>query len=117
MTSPAATSEPRHQSFDAFWPFYLQEHSNPLNRLLHLVGTGGVLSIVLSALVLLQPLLLLAAPVCGYGFAWFGHFVVQKNRPATFKYPLWSLAGDFKMFFLAMSGRLGPHLDAAGVAR
>lgn len=110
-------AEHRYQSFQEFWPFYLNEHSNPLNRLLHLIGTGGVISVVLSALLLLQPWMLLAAPICGYGFAWFGHFVVQKNRPATFKYPLWSLAADFKMFFLAISGQLGAHLEAAGVAR
>lgn len=117
MTSPATTTEHRYQSFEEFWPFYLQEHSNRLNRTLHLIGTGGVISVILSGLLLMQPLLLLAAPVCGYGFAWFGHFVIQKNRPATFKYPLWSLAADFKMFFLAITGRLGAHLDAAGVAR
>ena len=115
MTTPA-TGARRYQTFEEFWPFYLQEHSNALNRTLHLIGTGGVISTVIAALVTLQPLLLIVAPVCGYGFAWFGHFVVQKNRPATFTYPLWSLAADFKMFFLAVSGKLGTHLDSAGVA-
>ena len=64
-----------------------------------------------------QPVYLWAMPVVGYFFAWVGHFFIEKNKPATFTYPLWSLIGDFKMYFLFVSGRIGPALQAAGVAQ
>ena len=93
------------KSFSDFWPFYLREHSNPRNRRLHFYGTAGTFVFLSFAVVFLDPRWLLGIPLCGYGFAWFGHFVVQKNRPATFKHPLWSLLGDYKMFFMMLTGR------------
>lgn len=104
-------SEPRIQTFEEFWPYYLGEHRNPLCRALHYIGTGMVLGTALTAAVTMNPMLLLALPVVGYGPAWFAHFVVEKNRPATFKYPLWSLRADFKMFFLFVRGKMGSELD------
>ncbi len=102
-------------SFRDFWPYYLREHAKPVTRALHYAGTTLVVGIALYALVTGSWLLLAALPVAGYGFAWVAHFMVEKNRPATFTYPLWSLAGDFKMWWMWLTGRLGPELDRAGV--
>jgi hypothetical protein len=103
-------------TFAEFWPFYLREHSKAATRALHLTGTSLSLLILLAAVVLGRPALLLAVLVCGYAFAWVGHFFVEHNRPATFKYPLWSFRADFKMWALALTGRLGPELHRAGVS-
>ena len=105
-----------YQSFDQFWPFYLREHSKPRTRALHYAGTSLVIGIALFALLTGRWAWLLALPVAGYGFAWLAHFAVEKNRPATFTYPLWSLAADFKMWWLWLTGRLGAELHRAGVS-
>ena len=97
-------------TFVEFWPFYLAEHSSLTNRRLHFVGSSLAILLVLNSFIFLKPHLLLLAPVAGYAFAWIGHFVVEKNRPATFTYPLWSLRGDFKMFALMLSGRLDAEI-------
>ena len=99
-------SDTKIQSFGEFWPFYLGEHRDPKNRGLHYIGTFLVLSVLTFALIQRQYLVLIAMPVLGYGFAWVGHFIVERNRPATFTYPTWSLLADFKMFFLALIGRM-----------
>ena len=91
-------------SFREFYPYYLSEHSNRTSRRLHFLGSWGVLVLLAVALATRNPWWLLAALVCGYGFAWVGHFFFEKNRPATFKYPLWSLMGDFRLFFETVSG-------------
>jgi len=103
----------RIQSFAEFWPYYLGEHSRPGTRALHLVGTTLALCLALSAVTMGRWGLLLLALVCGYGFAWVGHFFVEHNRPATFRYPLWSFAGDFKMWWSALTGRLASELAQA----
>lgn len=101
--------------FDDFWLHYLREHARPQTRALHYAGTA-LTFLFLALAVARGGWWWLALPVAGYGFAWGAHFGVEKNRPATFTYPLWSLASDYRMFFLWLSGRLGPHLRAAGVA-
>ena len=106
-----------HKTFAEFWPYYLREHARPETRALHYAGTSLVVLIALAALLSGTWWLLLAMPVAGYAFAWIGHFAVEHNRPATFTYPAWSLAADFKMWFLWLTGRIGPELDAAGVER
>lgn len=104
-------------SFRAFWPYYLRQHARPQTRALHYLGTSLVVLVALFALWSGRWLLLLALPVAGYFFAWLGHFAIERNRPATFTYPLWSLRADFRMWWLWLTRRLGPELDAAGVPR
>lgn len=86
------------RSFAEFYPYYLQEHGHPTCRRLHFVGTGLVIAVALWVAVSGNLWGLLLLPLVGYGFAWVGHYVFEKNRPATFKYPFYSLAGDFVMF-------------------
>ena len=100
------------QSYEAFWPFYVSEHLGETTRRLHFLGTALVLVALLAA-VLVSPWWLLGAPLAGYSFAWVGHFFFEKNKPATFTYPLWSLRGDFRMFWLTLMGRMGPELERA----
>lgn len=107
----------RKATYAEFWPFYLQEHAKPATRNLHYMGTALVIAIAVFALLTQQWLLLLAMPVAGYFFAWVSHAFVERNRPATFTHPLWSLISDFRMFFYWASGRLGPELEKAGVKR
>src|SRR5690606_14964103 len=85
-------------SFADFYPFYLEEHGHPVNRRLHFIGTSLVLLILVSALVSGHFVYLWLLPLVGYGFAWVGHFFIEKNRPATFQHPFYSLMGDFVMF-------------------
>jgi len=106
----------RHRSFNDFWLFYLREHSRPRTRALHYAGTTLVVALALLAVATRSWWLLLALPVAGYGFAWFSHAAVERNRPATFTYPLWSLRADFRMWLMWMTGRLDPELRQAGVA-
>lgn len=105
----------RFTSFEEFWPFYLSEHSKPRTRALHYLGTTLVVALAAAALVTGRYLLFAAMPVAGYFFAWIAHFGVEKNRPATFTHPLWSLIADFKMWWLWLTGRLGPELRKADV--
>jgi len=95
-----------YQSFKQFYPFYLTQHRNVVCRRLHFIGSLLVLLVLAMAILKQQPLLLLCMPLIGYGFAWIGHFIFEKNRPATFTYPLWSLMGDWKMFWQMLTGKL-----------
>ena len=104
-----------YRTFDEFWLFYLREHSRPRTRALHYAGTALVLLLAAAAILTGKWWLAALLPVAGYGFAWTAHAAVERNRPATFTYPLWSLGADFRMFFFWVSGRLGPELRRAGV--
>jgi hypothetical protein len=95
-----------YQSFKEFYPFYLKEHSNTVNRRLHFIGSSLVLAVVFWGLWSQDLRWLLLTPVLGYGFAWVGHFFFEKNRPATFTYPLYSFAGDWVMWKDTLSGKI-----------
>lgn len=99
-------TEKEFKSFQQFWPFYMSEHSDRTNRRVHFVGTLGVFGFLITTILDQDPAWLWGMPLCGYGFAWFGHFIIEKNRPATFKHPFWSLRGDFKMFFKILTGKM-----------
>lgn len=97
----------RFASFDEFYPFYLGEHSNRTCRRLHFAGSSLMLGVIAAVIMgRLGPTWLWSLPVIGYGFAWIGHFVFEKNRPATFTYPLWSLIGDWLMFWEMLTGKI-----------
>ena len=103
-------SEGEFQSFAEFWPFYVREHSRATTRRIHFVGATLAIIVLIVAVVEQRWLLLLAVPVCGYALAWFSHFVIERNRPATFKYPLWALRGDLKMWALMATCRMADEV-------
>ena len=96
----------RYRTFRDFYPFYLSEHRHPVCRRLHFAGSMLVVAAIAAAVVTRNAWWLVAAPVAGYGFAWAGHFFFEKNRPATFSYPLYSLLGDWVMFADIVRGKL-----------
>jgi hypothetical protein len=100
-TSPAGI-----KSFQEFWPFYVGEHRRRSTRAWHFLGTTSALALLVTCITMRWWWGLLAAPVCGYAFAWISHFWIERNRPATFRYPLWSLAADFRMWWLIATGRM-----------
>ena len=97
-------SPPR--SFSEFWPYYLGEHRNPINRALHYVGTFCALALLGYIITNRYWGLMLVGLVVGYGPAWVGHFFVENNKPASFKYPLWSFMADIKMLALKLGGQM-----------
>jgi hypothetical protein len=97
------------RSFRDFWPYYVRAHSRTGTRILHAIGSVSALAAVVMAIVL-SPWYLLLAPLIGYGFAWYSHFFVEHNRPATFGHPFWSLAADYRMLFLTLSGRMSAEV-------
>ena len=93
-------------NFAAFYPYYLSQHSNRICRRWHFIGSSLVVGIVLFAVVSQRWSWLWLLPLAGYGCAWIGHFVYQKNRPATFTHPLYSLRGDWVMYGQMLRGKL-----------
>lgn len=106
--------EREYKSFSEFWPHYLAEHSKPQTRLLHLLGTLMALALVILFVAIGKWWLFPLALVPGYGLAWIGHFFVEKNKPATFQYPLWSFMGDYKMIWLMLTGGMGAEFERSG---
>ena len=100
------TEEREFSNFHQFYQYYLSEHSSPLNRRFHFAGCIVVLIIVLTALLSRNLAILLLAPLFGYGLAWLGHYIAEKNNPATFKHPLWSLLSEWLMFKDILTGKV-----------
>ena len=107
MTATSGSPPPQpFAHFRDFYPFYLAEHRDRRSRRLHVLGTGLVILTLLGTVLTRRYVWLWMLPVIGYGFAWVGHFFFEKNRPATFKHPFYSLAGDFVMFKDVLTGRI-----------
>lgn len=96
----------RIETYKEFYQFYLTEHQNKTSRILHFTGTFLVFVLVFLAIYKGKSNIWWFVPLAGYGFAWVGHYFFEKNKPATFKYPLWSLISDFKMFFQLLIGKI-----------
>lgn len=106
---------PVFQNFEEFWPYYLEQHAQPLNRRLHQLGTSLGVMTALHALRTKKLRYLPLAAVLGYGPAWVGHFFIEKNKPASFDYFLWSFMGDMKMNTLLWAGKLDEELERYGI--
>jgi hypothetical protein len=104
--APVSADPRSFKTFADFYPFYLTEHSNRTCRRLHFIGSTLALSCLALLVVTGQPLFLLAGLLCGYGFAWIGHFGFEKNRPASFKRPLYSFMGDWVMYKDIWTGKI-----------
>jgi hypothetical protein len=100
-----------YKDFHEFWPFYVREHSKSGTRALHFIGTTALFAFLLNAIVNASYWSLLAGVCCAYGCAWSGHFLIEKNRPATFRFPFLSLLGDFKMFGMMLTGQMGKEIE------
>jgi hypothetical protein len=106
-------TEPQYNSFAEFWPYYVAEHSKAATRALHAVGTTAGLALMVTLVAIGKWWLFPLGLVPGYALAWIGHFFVEKNKPATFKYPLWSFMGDWKMLAFMITGRMGKEVERA----
>ncbi len=101
---------PRPSTLDEFWPFYVSQHLNPVNRRLHVYGTSLGIALGIVALIWRAPSVAVLAVAVAYLFAWAGHFFYEKNRPATFTYPLLSLRADLRMYRLTVRGEMGAEI-------
>jgi hypothetical protein len=102
-------------TYDQFWLRYLRAHSRSATRALHYAGSALALATLIAGIVTLNWRGLIAAPLIGYAFAWTAHFAIEHNKPETFGHPFWSLFSDYRMLLLAISVRLSPHLQRAGL--
>lgn len=114
-TSDRPNNRASPQSFEAFWPYYLSEHRLRATRLAHVEGTSLALLLFLVALLTVNFGLLLLVPLVGYGAAWLAHISFERNQPATWRYPFWSLRGDLKMWWLWLKGSLEAELIAHNI--
>jgi hypothetical protein len=106
-------AERKYKSFKEFYPYYLTEHAKPGTQATHFIGTALVIALLVYGLATQQWILLAFIPVAGYGFAWVGHAFIERNKPATFTYPLWSLGSDFVMFWHILTFQLPSKMKEA----
>lgn len=99
-------NEERYRSFGDFYPFYLSEHSNKVSRRLHFIGTSIAVALLIMAAITQRWWLMAVALVQGYAFAWVGHYFFERNKPATFRYPVFSLMGDWRLWWEILTGKL-----------
>jgi hypothetical protein len=104
-------AEREFETFEEFWPYYVGEHRSKATRLLHFAGTTAAMGCVAGAVVFKKRWLLAVAPIAGYGPAWVSHFFIEKNKPATFTYPVWSLRADFVMWWKTVRGEMQAEVD------
>ena len=104
-------SNERFNSFEEFWPYYVAEHSKPGTRALHALGTTAALACLATCIARRKWSLLPLAFIPGYGAAWIAHFLIEKNKPATFDYPLWSFIADYKMVGLMLAGKMDAEVE------
>ena len=105
--------EKKYKDFKSFYPYYLTEHADVKNRLLHFCGTFLLLAFLVAGFITGKWWLFVLIPFVGYGFAWVGHYFIERNKPATFTYPLFSLASDFVMFWHIITGQINAKLEDA----
>jgi hypothetical protein len=103
--------EQTFKNLEEFWPFYVNEHRKPVTRWLHFIGTSTIFAWLLTAIIRRDPKILIMAVVSPYAYAWAGHFFVEHNRPATFKYPVKSLLADFIMYGKMWQGQMGREVE------
>jgi len=104
------TQDHRIKSFEDFWPYYVSEHQRPGTRALHFIGSSAGLVCLIAALLTGRWWLIVAGLVIGYALAWISHFSIEHNKPATFRYPLWSFAADWRMWSLTLRGQMGAEV-------
>lgn len=104
-------TETEMETFEQFWDYYVAQHSQKATRILHFIGTTAAIGCLAGGLLTKRRWLLLLAPVVGYGPAWIGHFFVEKNKPATFTHPIWSLRADFVMWWKTLRGEMQTEVD------
>lgn len=102
-------------TYSDFWPYYLREHAKPATRAWHYIGTLLAIAVLIAVIITGRWAFLPFVLVSGYFFAWLSHGFIERNKPATFTYPLWSLASDFRMLFCFLTGQMGRELEKAGV--
>ena len=105
--------EKKYKTFWSFYPYYLTEHRNTTSRTLHFIGTFLLIICLVTGVVTGKWFWFAVIPLVGYGFAWVGHFFFEKNKPATFIYPLYSLGSDFVMFWHTLTGQINKKMNEA----